>query len=67
MIGTHSGWYAITLNRKCQQPGCHADARYEVFNRYNATYGKMCATHARNKIEQSDREALARKEKSKND
>lgn len=58
MHANHSGWYAVELPRGCAQPGCRRDVRHEVFNRYNATMGKFCAGHAREKLRESDKAAL---------
>lgn len=53
MEPSKAGWYAVPLRMSCDN--CHAHARYEVFNRYNASQGRLCARCAKRKLEESDR------------
>lgn len=46
------GWHLRPYASRCEQAGCHSRATDELFNTYNASYGRYCKVHARRLLKQ---------------
>ena len=42
--------YTKDLNEPCNDADCSAQATKELFNTFNASMGRFCAKHARQKV-----------------
>lgn len=51
--------YTRQIEHRCDEAGCSKRATMEVFNNFNASYGRYCGPHARQKVERLDREQKA--------
>ena len=49
------GAHSRPLGVCCEEPGCRALAREEVFNTYNDALGKFCKPHAARRVAELQR------------